>query len=67
MWWITASTAISNRCSAPPQGRASTGKAVLEHVGYGTMNGADGKPFKTRAGGVMKLYDLIAMATVEAK
>jgi len=27
------------------------GKAHLEHVGYGTMNGADGKPFKTRAGG----------------
>ena len=43
------------------------GKAQLEHVGYGTMNGADGKPFKTRAGGVMKLYDLIAMAEVEAK
>ena len=42
------------------------GKAHLEHVGYGTMNGADGKPFKTRAGGSMKLYDLIAMATVEA-
>jgi arginyl-tRNA synthetase len=42
-------------------------KAHLEHVGYGTMNGADGKPFKTRAGGVMKLYDLIAMAVVEAK
>ena len=31
------------------------------------MNGADGKPFKTRAGGVMKLYDLIAMATAEAE
>jgi arginyl-tRNA synthetase len=43
------------------------GKAHLEHVGYGTMNGADGKPFKTRVGGVMKLYDLIAMAEVEAK
>jgi arginyl-tRNA synthetase len=42
------------------------GKAVLEHVGYGTVNGPDGKPFKTRAGGVMKLYDLIAMATAEA-
>jgi arginyl-tRNA synthetase len=42
------------------------GKTQLEHVGYGTMNGADGKPFKTRAGGAMKLYDLIAMATVEA-
>ncbi len=43
-----------------------SGKAQLEHVGYGTMNGADGKPFKTRAGGAMKLYDLIAMATVQA-
>lgn len=43
------------------------GHAVLEHVGYGTMNGPDGKPFKTRAGGVMKLYDLIAMATDEAE
>jgi arginyl-tRNA synthetase len=42
------------------------GKAQLEHAGFGTMNGADGKPFKTRAGGVMKLYDLIAMAIVEA-
>ncbi len=44
-----------------------SGKAQLEHVGYGTMNGADGKPFKTRAGGVMKLHDLIAMATAEAQ
>ncbi len=43
------------------------GKAHLEHVGYGTMNGTDGKPFKTRAGGVMKLYDLIAMAKDEAE
>jgi arginyl-tRNA synthetase len=42
------------------------GNAGMEHIGYGTMNGTDGKPFKTRAGGVMKLYDLIAMATVEA-
>jgi len=43
------------------------GKAALEHAGFGTMNGSDGKPFKTRAGGVMKLFDLIAMATDEAK
>jgi arginyl-tRNA synthetase len=42
------------------------GKAQLEHAGFGTMNGPDGKPFKTRAGGVMKLYDLIAMVTEEA-
>lgn len=43
------------------------GHAALEHVGYGTVNGKDGKPFKTRAGGVMKLFDLIAMAMDEAK
>jgi arginyl-tRNA synthetase len=43
-----------------------SGRAGLEHIGYGTVNGKDGKPFKTRAGGVMKLYDLIAMATEEA-
>src|SRR4051812_7674882 len=44
-----------------------SGKAQLEHVGYGTMNGADGKPFKTRAGGAMKLYVLVAMAKPEAE
>ncbi|MBL6852805.1 MAG: arginine--tRNA ligase [Alphaproteobacteria bacterium] len=43
------------------------GKATLEHAGFGTMNGTDGKPFKTRVGGVMKLFDLIAMVTAEAK
>jgi arginyl-tRNA synthetase len=39
------------------------GKAKMEHLGFGTMNGKDGKPFKTREGGVMKLQDLIAMMT----
>ena len=34
----------------------------LEHIGFGTMNGKDGKPFKTRAGGVMRLSDLIQNA-----
>ena len=34
----------------------------LEHIAYGTMNGPDGKPFKTRAGGVLKLSDLIGQA-----
>ncbi|MEM7172200.1 MAG: arginine--tRNA ligase [Pseudomonadota bacterium] len=38
------------------------GKAEMEHIGFGTMNGPDGKPFKTRSGGVMKLQQLIAMA-----
>jgi arginyl-tRNA synthetase len=39
----------------------------LAHVGFGTMNGADGKPFKTRAGGVLKLRDLIEMVGGQAR
>lgn len=31
----------------------------LYHVGFGTMNGRDGKPFKTREGGVMRLESLL--------
>ena len=31
----------------------------LVHLGFGTMNGKDGKPFKTREGGVMRLENLI--------
>ncbi len=31
----------------------------LEHVGHGTMNGKDGKPFKTREGGVLRLEQLV--------
>ena len=34
---------------------------VLIHVPFGTVNGTDGKPFKTREGGTMKLKDLIAI------
>ena len=33
----------------------------LKHFAFGTMNGPDGKPFKTRAGGVMSLDELIGM------
>lgn len=32
---------------------------VLKFLGHGTMNGSDGKPFKTRDGGVMRLENLI--------
>ena len=32
----------------------------LKFLGFGTMNGKDGKPFKTREGGVMRLEHLIA-------
>ena len=41
-------------------------ETALIHAGFGTMNGADGKPFKTRAGGVMKLEDLIDSAIQKA-
>lgn len=37
-------------------------KAELKHIGFGTVNGEDGKPFKTRDGGVMNLEDLIKMS-----
>lgn len=34
----------------------------MTHRGFGTVNGADGKPFKTRDGGVMTLENLIEMS-----
>ena len=34
----------------------------LEHIGYGTINGADGKPFKTRDGNAAELDDIIQIA-----
>jgi arginyl-tRNA synthetase len=39
----------------------------LEHIGFGTMNGSDGKPFKTREGGVMRLRDLMNTVTAKAR
>lgn len=36
---------------------------ALDFLGFGTMNGADGKPYKTRDGGVMQLSDLLSTAT----
>lgn len=44
-----------------------TGQAAenteLKFLGFGTMNGKDGKPFKTREGGVMRLASLISQIT----
>ncbi len=39
---------------------------ALEHIGFGTVNGKDGKPFKTRQGGVMQLSALLTEATGKA-
>ena len=49
------------------------GDTDLVHMGFGTMNGPDGKPFKTRDGGTVKLIDLLneaeqrALALVQEK
>lgn len=43
------------------------GKAALDHIGFGTVNGLDGRPFKTRDGGTLKLADLIEQAQTEAR
>lgn len=39
----------------------------LEFIGFGTMNGKDGKPFKTRDGGVMTLKKLIELVNEETR
>lgn len=39
---------------------------TCEHLGFGTMNGPDGKPFKTRDGGVMQLTELLNTAFEKA-
>ncbi len=42
-------------------------KVNLEFIGFGTMNGTDGKPFKTRDGGVMSLKNLISLVEEETR
>ena len=42
-------------------------REALDHIGFGTMNGQDGKPFKTREGGVLKLHDLITQVREKAQ
>ncbi len=39
----------------------------LEHIAFGTMNGKDGKPFKTRTGGLLQMRSLIEMVTEKAQ
>jgi len=37
------------------------------HIGFGTLNGPDGKPFKTRDGGVMQFSELLSQADEKAR
>lgn len=40
---------------------------ILEHVKFGTINGEDGRPFKTRSGGTVKLREVVEMAIEAAQ
>lgn len=42
-------------------------KTILKHFGFGTVNGKDGKPYKTRDGGVMELGSLIDLIRDEVE
>ena len=42
-------------------------KVKLLHFGFGTINGQDGKPFKTRSGGIMPLDELIDLVKEETR
>ena len=48
-------------------GIADKSKVSLEHTYNGTINGPDGKPFKTRDGGVMSLQVLVEMVIQKAR
>jgi len=52
---------------AARKGGVAPDSVRLEHIGFGTMNGPDGKPFKTREGGVVRLGDVIEMITAAAR
>jgi arginyl-tRNA synthetase len=52
---------VARRAGYAPEG------VELAHVGFGTINGKDGKPFKTRDGGVMRLEDLLESANAKAR
>jgi arginyl-tRNA synthetase len=39
----------------------------LKHIAFGTINGKDNKPYKTRDGGVMRLHDLITLTIEKAE
>ena len=65
--------AFSDAVCRGEDGRWVDERTTLEHVTFGTMLGEDGRPFKTRTGGTVKLKDLLdeaierAAAVVEAK
>jgi arginyl-tRNA synthetase len=53
--------------AAEAAGMIKAGRPACEHIGFGTVNGMDGKPLKTRAGGVMRLAELVEQAIHAAR
>ncbi|MGN1201132.1 MAG: arginine--tRNA ligase [Candidatus Caccovivens sp.] len=45
----------------------SPNEQKLSHVAFGTMNGNDGKPFKTRSGGVVRLKEVVGLLVNKAE
>jgi len=52
---------------AARKGAVAGDSMAMEHVPFGTVNGPDGKPFKTREGGVLRLADLMGIVTDAAR
>jgi len=52
---------------AVKKGGIAPAKTKFVHVALGTVNGSDGKPFKTRAGGTIKLEDVFDIVTEGAR
>ena len=52
--------AVAHKAGFAPEG------VSLEHVAFGTMQGADGRPFRTRDGGTVKLMGLLSQAEKRA-
>lgn len=69
IWYITdkrQSLHFTQVFRAAYKSKIVTENTKLSHSGFGTMNGTDGKPFKTRDGGVMRLNDLLAQVKTES-
>lgn len=62
IWYVVdkrQSTHFSQLFQVAKRTQIAPNTLSLKHIAFGTMNGVDGKPYKTRDGGIMRLNDLI--------
>ena len=70
IWYVTdirQSLHFEQVFRAARRGGIADDNVKLLHFGFGTINGQDGKPFKTRSGGIMPLDDLIDLVKEETR